>query len=80
MEKLQKQFEEFKRINGSRGLCLSNLGGIEIVLNNDCTGILYKRYGKLCRRWQEIKYSASGREYFTIHHTRYYLDNFMRIS
>lgn len=80
MGKLQKQFEELKRVNGSAGLCLSNYGGIEIVLSNDCTGVLYKWYGKICRRWQEIKSSASGRDYFTIYHTRYYLDDFMRIS
>ena len=79
MRKLQKQFEDLKRTNGSAVLPLSNWGGIEIVANDDFTGVLYKWYGKVCRRWQKIKYSVSGREYLTINHIRYYLDDFMRL-
>lgn len=54
--------------------------GIEIVLSDSNDGVLYKWYDKICRRWQEIKYTMRGRAYFTIYGRRYYLDEFMRLN
>ena len=59
-------------------LTLSNLGGIEIMINPTGESIIYKWYGKISRRWQEIKYSTSGRAFFRVYNRRYYLDQFMR--
>lgn len=77
---LLSQFEELKKANGSAGLCLSNFGGVEIVLSESNDGVLYKWYDKICRRWQEIKYTMKGRAYFTIYGRHYYLDEFMRLN
>ena len=33
-------------------LTLSNLGGIEIMINPTGESIIYKWYGKISRRWQ----------------------------
>lgn len=60
------------------GCCLSNYGGVEIMLNENNDAVLYSWYGKICQRWQEIKYNKSGDPYFTIYGRRYYLNNFMR--
>lgn len=78
IETLKEQFEALKKTNGFGYLCISNLGGIEVVINNSNDGVLYKYYNKIGYRWQEIKYTAKGRGYFTIYGKRYYLDNFMR--
>lgn len=63
-------------------LAVSNWGGIEVEINNSCDGIRYRwSYGnpkEKVSRWQEIKYSASGRAYFVSKRRRYYLDEFMR--
>lgn len=77
---LKQQFEAIKKLHGSAYLTLSNLGGIEIILNNSNDGILYIAYGKLCKRWQKIKYTMSGRAYITVYGRRLYLDNFMIIK
>lgn len=58
---------------------LSNLGGIEIMINNSGDSIIYSWYGKIAKRWQEIKYSSKG-AYFTIHGKKYYISEFMRIN
>ena len=69
--------------NPCAGLCLSNWGGIEVEINSYGDGIRYRfNFGEpekeKVSRWQEIKYSASGRPYFVCHRRRYYLDEFMR--
>ena len=60
------------------GLCLSNYGGVEIMLNDFCDAVIYSWYGKVARRWQEIKYNVAGAPYFTIYGRRYYLSEFLR--
>ena len=60
------------------GLCLSNYGGVEIMLNRACDAVLYSWYGKVCQRWQEIKYNFNGDPYFTVYGRRFYLNEFMR--
>lgn len=58
---------------------LSNMGGVEIMINNAGDGIIYSWYGKTAKRWQEIKYNCKG-AYFTIYGKKYYLSEFMRIK
>lgn len=58
-------------------LTICNWGGIEIMINDSVDAVIYSWFGKIARRWQKIKYSAKGREYFVINRRRYYLDEFM---
>lgn len=58
------------------GLCLSNYGGVEIMLNDFCDAVIYSYYGKVAKRWQKIKYNVAGDPYFTIYGRRYYLSEF----
>lgn len=67
--------EEFKP-NGY--LTISNLGGVEIMINYTGESIIYSWYGKISRRWQSIKYDNNGDPYFTIYGRKYYLNQFMR--
>ena len=50
------------------------------MINNFGDGIIYSRYGKIAKRWQEIKYNRSGEPFFTIYGRKYYLSEFMRIN
>lgn len=59
-------------------MALSNYGGVEIMLNSKCDAAIYRWYGRIARRWQEIKYNRSGRGYITIANRRYHLDEFLR--
>ena len=59
-------------------LTICNLEGIEIMINNSGDAVIYSWFGKIAKRWQQIKQSAKGRDYFTINNKRYYLDEFMR--
>ena len=59
---------------------VSNMGGIEIMINNFGDGIIYKYFGKMAKRWQQVKFTATGRAYFTINGKREYLENYMRIN
>lgn len=59
-------------------LTVCNWGGIEIMINDSVDAVIYSWFGKIARRWQPIKRSAKGRDYFTINNKRYYLDEFMR--
>ena len=66
---------EFKS-DGFYSIC--NNGGIEVMLSQSNDGVIYRRYGKIAQRWQEIKYTNDGRPYFVARKTKYYLDEFMR--
>ena len=57
---------------------ISNLGGIEVMLSQSNDGVIYRLFGKVAQRWQEVKYTNEGRPYFVAHKTVYYLDEFMR--
>ena len=59
---------------------ISNMGGIEIMLSNSGDAVIYRRHGKIARGWQEVKYTNSGRAYFTVNKTRQYLDEYVKIS
>lgn len=59
-------------------LTVCNWEGIEIMINDSVDAVIYSWFGKIGRRWQPIKQSAKGRDYFTINNKRYYLDEFMR--
>ena len=59
---------------------ISNCGGIEIMINKFGDGIIYKYFGRLARRWQQVKFTAAGRAFFTIHGRREYLENYLRIN
>lgn len=67
--------QDFK-VHGYFGL--SNYGGLEVMLNDSNDAIIYRWYGKVARRWQEIKYTRRGDAYFVRHGRRYYLKDFMR--
>lgn len=60
-------------------LCLSNWGGIELMLNDSCDAATYKWYGKPSNRWQQIKYTNAGDPYVVIKGRRFKLDEFMRV-
>ena len=62
------------------GLCLSNFGGVEIMLNNFCDAVLYSWYGKVARRWQSVKYNKNGDPFFTVYGRRFYLNEFIRYN
>ena len=65
------------RPDGYYTIC--NNGGIEIMLSQSNDGVIYRLFGKVAQRWQEIKYTNEGRPYFVARKTKYYLDEFMRL-
>ena len=66
---------EFKA-HASYAIC--NNGGIEVMLSQSNDEVIYRLFGKVAKRWQEIKYTKEGRPFFVAHKTVYYLDEFMR--
>ena len=64
----------------TEGYCnICNNGGIEIMFNQSGDGIIYSYFGKVAKRWQEIKYTNSGRPFFRVNKKVYYLDEFLKI-
>lgn len=61
-------------------LALSNLGGIEIEINNTGEYVRYRYYGEIGQRPCKIDYTNDGRGYFRINSRRYYLDMFMSVN
>ena len=59
-------------------LCISNYGGIELMLSDDGESAIYSIYGKISERWQKIKYTPTGRAYITIKNRRYFLSEFLK--
>lgn len=55
------------------------MGGIEIMLNDSGDAAIYRWFGKMAQRWQEIKYTLTGRPYITVASRRYHLDEFMKV-
>ena len=66
---------EFKA-HASYTIC--NGGGIEVMLSQSNDEVIYRLFGKVAKRWQEVKYTNEGRPYFVAQKTVYYLDEFMR--
>ena len=58
---------------------MSNLGGIEIEINETGEAVRYRYFGKIGRRACQIQYTTTGRAFFRIRNQRYYLDEFTRI-
>ena len=58
---------------------LSNLGGIEIEINETGEAVKYRYFDKIGRRACQIQYTTTGRAFFRARNRRYYLDEFMRI-
>lgn len=58
---------------------ICNNGGIEVMFSQSNDGVIYRLFGKVAQRWQELKYTNEGRPYFVAHKTVYYLDEFMRL-
>ena len=58
---------------------LSNMGGIEIEINETGEAVKYRYYGKIGRRTCMIQYTTTGRAFFRTKFGRYYLDEFTRI-
>lgn len=63
----------------SAALAISNLGGIEIEINETGEAVKYRYFGKIGQRACQIQYTTAGRAFFRIRNQRYYLDQFMRI-
>lgn len=62
------------------GYCnICNCGGIEVMFSQSNDGVIYRLFGKVAQRWQEIKYTNEGRPYFVARKKVYYLDEFMKI-
>ena len=59
-------------------LTLSNLGGVEIEINDTGECVRYRYYGKIGQRPCQIHYTNTGRAYFRAIKRRFYLDDFMR--
>lgn len=59
-------------------MALSNLGGIEIMLNATEEQVYYRWYGKISQRPCMIRHTSGGRAYFLIAGRRFHLDNFMK--
>lgn len=64
------------RADGHQVIC--NNGGIEVMLSQSNDWVIYRLFGKIAQRWQELKYTKEGRPFFVAHKTVYYLDEFMR--
>ena len=58
---------------------ICNNGGIEVMVNQYGSKVIYRYFGKVAQRWQRIKYNKEGRTYFVVYKTKYYLDEFMGI-
>lgn len=79
-------FEEFNACSNKAYKTTCNCGGIEIAVNDTGEAVAWcERWGlgdtehsRLCRDWQEIKFTAKGRGYFFIHGRKEYIDTFMR--
>lgn len=61
-------------------LTLSNLGGIEIEINDTGEYVRYRYYGHIGERPCRIDYTNDGRCYFRFYGRRYYLDMFMSVN
>ena len=68
-----------KSFTPNAAFTLSNMGGIEIELNNTGEAVKYRYYGKIGRRACMIQYTTTGRAFFRARNQRYYLDKFTRI-
>ena len=68
-----------KSFEPSAALTISNLGGIEIEINETGEAVKYRYFGKIGQRACMIQYTTAGRAYFRIRNRRYYLDEFTRI-
>lgn len=67
---------EFK----THGYCnICNNGGIEIMFSQSGNELIYSYFGKVAKRWQEIKYTNNGRPFFRVNKKVYYLDEFLKI-
>ena len=59
--------------------CLSNWGGIEIMLSDDCEAVKVRKYGECNNRWHKIQYTLAGDPYFRFDGRRWRIDDFMRV-
>ena len=58
---------------------ICNNGGLEIMIDRTNDKVIYRYFGNLAKRWQEIKYTNSGRPFFRVNKKAYYLDMFEKI-
>jgi hypothetical protein len=60
---------------------LSNLGGMQIELNEACDAVRYQWYDlKPSMRWIRIRYNREGEPCFIARGTLWYLSEFMRFN
>jgi hypothetical protein len=77
-KKIMKKKDEFKP---QAGYCLSNLGGIQIEVNDCGDMVRYQWYDlKPSMRWLPIRYNMKGDPFFVARGQRWYLSNFMRYN
>lgn len=60
-------------------LCLSNWGGIEIMLDDNCESVYYRYYDKLGQRPCRIDYDKDGEPFFRCKYGKFNIGEFMRI-
>lgn len=61
-------------------LCLSNHGGISIMVNRTGDAVRWQWYDdEPTRKWQAIKYTKNGKPFVVIHGRRFKLDEFMLV-
>lgn len=59
-------------------LAVSNMGGIEIEINDAGDAVRFRMYNGNVSHWQEIKFDKHGDTYFMAYSNRYYLNQFMK--
>lgn len=59
-------------------LTLSNMGDIEIEVNETGEAVRFRMYNGNVSAWQELKFDKSGDVYFMAYSNRYYLNQFMK--
>lgn len=57
-------------------LTLSNMGCIEIEINNAGDAVRFRMYNGNVSCWQEIKFDENGEMYFYAYSNKYYLNQF----
>lgn len=58
---------------------LSNYGGLEIQLSDNCEFARLRYYNKLSK-WQKIKYNRAGLSYVTYWGKKYLLNVFLKVN
>lgn len=61
-------------------LTISNIGDIEIEINDAGDVVRFRMYNGNVSHWQEIKFDKNGEMYFYAYSNRYYLNQFIKVD